>query len=175
MRPLMTVAGIDGCPGGWVVVTSSGMPPRMEWTPYIVRTFADAILVAAGASIISVDIPIGLSDQGHSNQNQSLMKALSVKQPWANLIASGEKTIETRKWSTDYRGDLLIVSSRSPRIEPAGYALAVARLVECRPMTRQDEREACCPLYPDAYAWVLTDIRAIKPFPVKGHLGVLRR
>ena len=43
-----------------------------------------------------------------------MMRALSVKQPWASLIASGQKTIETRTWRTDYRGDLLIVSSRQP-------------------------------------------------------------
>lgn len=47
------------------------------------------------------------------------MKALSVKQPWANMIASGEKTIETRTWMTGYRGQVLIVSSKQPRIEPA--------------------------------------------------------
>ncbi len=51
------------------------------------------------------------------------MKALSVKQPWANAIASGEKTIETRKWFADYRGPLLIVSSKQPRIQPAGCAI----------------------------------------------------
>ena len=100
------------------------------------------------------------------------MKALSIKQPWANMIASGEKSIETRKWCTDYRGNLLIVSSKKPKIEPAGYALAVAKLIECQPMTREDEEEACCSLYAGAYSWVLTNIRKIKPFPVKGQLGL---
>lgn len=60
------------------------------------------------------------------------MKAISVKQPWANLIASGVKTIETRWWYTRYRGWLLIVSSKQPRIAPAGCAVARARLVDCR-------------------------------------------
>lgn len=100
------------------------------------------------------------------------MKALSIKQPWANMIASGEKTIETRKWSTDYRGPILIVSSRTPHIEPAGYALAVAKLIDCRPMVRDDEEEACCELYPGAFAWVLTSVRRIEPFPVRGTLGL---
>ncbi|HQQ91669.1 MAG TPA: ASCH domain-containing protein [Kiritimatiellia bacterium] len=100
------------------------------------------------------------------------MKALSVKQPWANMIASGVKTIETRKWSTDYRGTLLIVSSRSPRIEPAGCAVAVAKLVDCRPMTIVDVEEACCDLYPGAFAWVLTNIRRTKAFPIRGQLGL---
>lgn len=99
-------------------------------------------------------------------------KALSVKQPWANMIASGEKTIETRAWPTDYRGDLLIVSSKTPRIEPAGYAIAVARLVDCRHMTKRDEIRARCLVYPGAYAWVLIDIRPITPTPVTGKPGI---
>jgi len=100
------------------------------------------------------------------------MKALSIKQPWANMIASGKKTIETRTWRTNYRGPLLIVSSRTPRIEPAGYALAVAELIDCRPMTKDDEEKACCQIYPRAQAWVLTNIRRIDPFPVNGKLGL---
>lgn len=101
------------------------------------------------------------------------MKALSVRQPWANMIASGEKTIETRKWCTDYRGPLLIVSSKTPRIEPAGYAIAVAKLVDCRPMTMRDAEEACCDWYLGAYAWILINIKKIKqPFPVTGQLGI---
>ena len=38
------------------------------------------------------------------------MKAISIKQPFAGLIATGQKTLETRTWSTDYRGPLLICS-----------------------------------------------------------------
>jgi len=40
------------------------------------------------------------------------MKALSIRQPWAGLIAAGVKTIETRNWRTGYRGQLLICASR---------------------------------------------------------------
>lgn len=36
------------------------------------------------------------------------MKALSLDQPWASLVAAGLKTNETRCWSTSYRGPLLI-------------------------------------------------------------------
>jgi ASCH domain-containing protein len=100
------------------------------------------------------------------------LKAISVKQPWANMIAAGKKTIETRTWATKYRGPVLIVSSRSPRIEPAGYAVAVAEIAASRPMTRADERAARCKLYPKAQAWVLKGVLAIRPFPVKGSLGL---
>src|SRR6266576_2450647 len=100
------------------------------------------------------------------------MKALSIKQPWANLIASGQKTIETREWATTYRGPILLVSSKVPKIEPAGCAVAVAELIDCRPMTKADELAAKCPIYPNAFAWILCNVKAIEPFPVKGQLGI---
>ncbi|WP_271215918.1 ASCH domain-containing protein [Streptosporangium carneum] len=34
------------------------------------------------------------------------IRALSVRQPWAELIISGRKTIELRTWTSDYRGQL---------------------------------------------------------------------
>ena len=39
------------------------------------------------------------------------MKALSLYEPWATLIALGEKRYETRSWTTTYRGPLLICAS----------------------------------------------------------------
>ncbi len=39
------------------------------------------------------------------------MKALSIKQPWATLVALEAKRIETRSWSTRYRGRLAIHAS----------------------------------------------------------------
>ena len=32
--------------------------------------------------------------------------ALSIRQPWAELILQSRKTIELRSWDTDYRGYL---------------------------------------------------------------------
>ncbi len=40
------------------------------------------------------------------------MKVLSLLQPWATLVVSGAKQIETRSWSTAYRGPLLIHASK---------------------------------------------------------------
>lgn len=39
------------------------------------------------------------------------MKALSIKQPWASLIAHGIKPIENRSWKTNFRGRIYIHSS----------------------------------------------------------------
>lgn len=40
------------------------------------------------------------------------MKVISIIQPWATLIALGEKKFETRSWSTKYRGELAIHASK---------------------------------------------------------------
>src|SRR5690242_18036251 len=39
------------------------------------------------------------------------MRALSLTQPWASLVALGEKSIEPRSWPTAYRGPLAIHAS----------------------------------------------------------------
>ena len=41
------------------------------------------------------------------------MKALTLKDPWAQLAAEGVKTFETRSWGTKYRGPLAIHSSKA--------------------------------------------------------------
>lgn len=41
------------------------------------------------------------------------MKALSIRQPWAWLVAMGLKDIENRSWPTDYRGLILIHAART--------------------------------------------------------------
>lgn len=40
------------------------------------------------------------------------MKALTLTQPWASLVAVGAKRIETRSWPTNYRGPLAIHAAK---------------------------------------------------------------
>jgi activating signal cointegrator 1 len=86
------------------------------------------------------------------------MKALTLTQPWATLVAIGAKRIETRSWSTNYRGPLLIHAAKSfprdcqdlcfepsfrkallsipcpfPRELPRGVIVARCKLVDCVP------------------------------------------
>lgn len=106
---------------------------------------------------------------------KEIRKAISLKQPFANLVASGEKTIETRKWSTNYRGDLVICSSQNPKIEPYGKALCIVELYNIKPMETKHEKKACIKVYPKAKAWFLRNLRPINPpVPVKGSLGIFR-
>lgn len=101
------------------------------------------------------------------------MKAISIKQPWASLIAAGVKTLELRAWPTDHRGPLLICSSRRPFIDGHrhGAALCIVDVIDCRPMTRADLPFACVrEFYADHYAWVLRNVRLIDPFSIVGQL-----
>ena len=41
------------------------------------------------------------------------MKCLSLKQPFADLLALGEKTVELRKWNTKFRGKFLVHASKN--------------------------------------------------------------
>lgn len=47
-----------------------------------------------------------------------MKKAISIKQPWAYLIACGLKDIENRTWKTKYRGKILIHTSSKSDNEP---------------------------------------------------------
>jgi len=98
--------------------------------------------------------------------------ALSLKQPWANLIRDGHKTIETRTWATPFRGDLLLCASKEPRIEPFGCAVCLVEVIDCRPMTRADWSKACIEPYAPAFGWHLANIRPVPPIPVRGTLKI---
>ena len=45
------------------------------------------------------------------------LKCLSVSQPFADLIISGKKTIELRKWNTNFRGEFLVHAPLKIRTE----------------------------------------------------------
>ena len=58
------------------------------------------------------------------------MKAISIRQPWAELILQGRRTIEPRTWQTNYRGRIAIHASQTVREEACvAYGLDPARVV----------------------------------------------
>jgi len=70
------------------------------------------------------------------------MKTLSIRQPWAELIIQGRKTLELRTWTVKYRGPLAIHASQTVEREAClahgldpdqvttGAVIGVADLVE---------------------------------------------
>ena len=101
------------------------------------------------------------------------MRALSLRQPWASLIADGHKTIETRTWRTRYRGPLAIHASARPYADlPTGGIVAVA-CVRLPPDGIADyEAQACIALFDGAYAWLLANVEPVPLIPCKGNLGL---
>lgn len=104
------------------------------------------------------------------------MKALTIHPLYACGIAFGLKTVEVRTWFTDYRGDILITSSAKKLHDTIpGYALCIAHLDDVRPIKKKDAEFAMMrPADIDLhnFAWCLSDIRLIKPIPVKGRLSL---
>lgn len=119
------------------------------------------------------------------------MKALSIKNPYANLILEKYKPIEIRSQNIEYRGDILICASLKkvlwydcfnpknvltgniPQLyNNCGFAIGIATIVDCRPMIKQDEQAAFCQFKEGSFAWVLENPRRVNPFPVKGQLGL---
>ncbi len=101
------------------------------------------------------------------------MKTLSVKYPWCHKIATGEKTIEVRSWKTDYRGQLLIASSKTPKWEMAGKAICIVDLVDVRRIEEDDQDTTCLEWANETdYSWVLANPRPARPIDVKGKLSI---
>lgn len=128
------------------------------------------------------------------------MKAISLWQPWASLIAVGAKRFETRSWATNYRGPLLICAAKGGlskrnfldfledlkeehKIEfrnqalPFGEAVCLVDLVDCiRTENLIEDYRVDLPFGDFSYgrfAWKLENVRAFKePFPIRGAQGL---
>lgn len=59
------------------------------------------------------------------------MKAITLTQPWATLVAIGAKRIETRGWSTSYRGPLAIHAGKG--LGPVGGKKGLMSLCRSEP------------------------------------------
>ena len=59
------------------------------------------------------------------------MKALTLTQPWATLVAIGAKRIETRSWATSYCGPLAIHAGAG--LGPVGGAQGLMELCRSEP------------------------------------------
>ena len=117
------------------------------------------------------------------------IKALTIRQPWAELILLGRKKYELRTWMTKYKGLLAIHASGKIDAEDARhFGLDPEKLVtsafvgfvtlkEVRPYTREDarllkKRRAGYGWFPHNLSWVLKKPKRISPIEAKGQLGL---
>jgi len=116
------------------------------------------------------------------------MKALSLKQPWAELIVSGKKTIEIRKWNTHFRGEFLIHASKNTNKEkeqefgfknlPTGCIIGKATLIGVKKYHSKKEFDKDARRHfgkgwwnPKAHGFILKNAQRVKPKTVKGELN----
>lgn len=94
------------------------------------------------------------------------MKALTIRQPWASLIAAGVKTIETRSWSPRYRGPLLIHAGKAR----FGFSSERAEVIRSLPLARWGDMRAhvkgdpeMCDNYPLGAVVAVADLVDVVP------------
>ena len=129
------------------------------------------------------------------------MKVITLRQPWASLVAKGYKKYETRSWKTHHRGDLVIHAAMidmpmpqrirmnlaamgghffndNPHPLPLGTIVAVVEIVSCEIMDRDmiasmDGNEKVFGEWqPLRWAWKLENVRVVKPYYIRGRQGL---
>lgn len=127
------------------------------------------------------------------------MRLLSLWQPWASCMAAGHKSIETRPWTTSYRGDIAIQAGlkrfpaefidavyRQAGLEPPaephphGSILCVVELHDIWSTTMASQctfvgpREIALGNYEiGRFAWITRNLRVLStPLPFKGCQGL---
>ena len=125
------------------------------------------------------------------------MKAISLWQPWASLVAAGVKRHETRHWPTNYRGPIAIHAAKTLDLAgapdqlcaavsgpywikdlPRGVVVAVGQLVDCEPAERvatyATEADLTAGNFARGrYAWRIEDVRRVNaPIPLVGRQGL---
>ena len=115
--------------------------------------------------------------------------AVSVRQPWAELIMRGSKTIEARTKLTRVRGRVFVYAGKNrvndedeARVTreygleidplPRGVLVGTVEIVGCRPLTPADSKDAAFPVRADDkyFAWLLANpVRAERLRPPERH------
>lgn len=124
------------------------------------------------------------------NRTASIVKALTIRQPWAWCITRGSKRVENRRWRTKYRGPLVLHAGRSREAmspeswhllrragidRPAdadiafGAIVGVCRIVDC--VAREDTADDVWAVGP--WCFQLARVHALpEPIPLAGNRGL---
>ena len=132
-----------------------------------------------------------INRKDYNPDQHDVYKALSVKQPYADLLTrvvfrdeNGEyhadKTIEVRTRNTNYRGELLVCASAKPELpgRMSGVMCGFVELYDVKPIeqfTPEDWAATCIPEKDrprKGYGWMMRNPRRVVEMPIKGQLGV---
>ena len=123
------------------------------------------------------------------------MKVITIKQPFASMIAAGIKEYEFRTWKTRYKGEILFHAGKGidkkamKKFEgygldyPSGCIVAKAKLTDCIEVDeafRMRLSKKNPAVYSsiikhtewEGYAFQLDKIEKIEPIPINGKLSI---
>ncbi len=123
------------------------------------------------------------------------MKVITIKQPFASLIAAGLKEYEFRTWKTKYRGEIYIHAGKGVdkkamhKFEkynldyPSGCIIAKVNLADCikvdedfRKVLQEKNPEVHSSIIKhtewEGYGFQLENVEKIVPIPAKGKLSI---
>lgn len=124
------------------------------------------------------------------------MKAISLRQPWADWVVQGRKTLELRNWTVNYRGPLAIHASQTvneaachangiqPNTLTTGALIGVVELVEITSLDEAAFRARSGEHLADGFfsaptrseplfGWKLESARELpQPIPYHGRMGL---
>jgi hypothetical protein len=118
------------------------------------------------------------------------LKCLSISQPFADLVISGKKTIELRRWNTNFRGEFLVHAPIKVRTEDCkrlkitkklvtGAIIGKAELYDIKKYKSQSELKkdqkfhlASKNFHKSVFGFLLNNSKPFRiPIPCKGQLG----
>lgn len=117
------------------------------------------------------------------------MKALSIRQPWAWLVAHGHKDVENRVWETRFRGAFLIHAGKAwgpseradleyvrEKIREERLAIVLPERFELGGIIGQAEIMQCVADWPSTwfsgpFGFVIQNARPLPFFPCRGMLS----
>ena len=117
---------------------------------------------------------------------KTTVKVLSLKQPYAELVVSGQKTIEIRKWQTKFRGEFYIHASLNPdkaamkrfnyKQLPLGCIVGKAQLVNVKKYKDEedftkDQHKHLSSTSFGMFGFILENIEKTQSIPAKGKLN----
>ena len=132
-----------------------------------------------------------INRQDYNPELHEVVKALTVKQPYADLLTHvtgryedgtffADKRIEVRSKPTKFRGDILVCSSAKP-VLPGHESAVTCGFVEIygiKPVaefTAEDWAATCIPegdRPTSGWGWLVRNPRRVVEMPIRGQLGI---
>lgn len=172
------VAGVDGCPGGWIaVLTGGGLPPVARRIDRI----TDLLTGPDGPQVIGIDMPIGLPEQvglGGRGPERAVRAYLGERQssvfsiPSRAAVWAGAGRPDAEAYAETNRVALL--TSDPPRkVSKQGfYLFPKIRELDELLVTRPELRDRLFECHPELAFWRLNGERAMSlPKKIKGRVN----